>query len=84
MVAEEAVEMLRLSKRACRAIAKRRRINVAFDDEVSLSRRSAAEADVGQNDFQFAQYVLRPQLNEFLSLLESLHRVGLERFEPRE
>ena len=28
------------------------RVNLAFDDEVGLSRRSAAEADVGQNGFQ--------------------------------
>ena len=28
------------------------RVNVAFDDEVGVSRRNAAEADVGQNGFQ--------------------------------
>jgi len=47
VVAEEAFAMLRLSTRACRAVAKRRRVKVAFDDEVG----------VGQRDFQFGQNV---------------------------
>src|SRR5437667_2663224 len=47
VIPEEAFMMLRLSKRARRAVAKRRRVNVGFDDEVGI----------GQRDFQFGQNV---------------------------
>jgi len=47
VVAEETFAMLRLSKRARRAVAERRRVNLAFDDEVGI----------GQNGFQFGQNV---------------------------
>ena len=33
------------------------RVHVTFDDEVGLSRRRAAEVDVGRNGFQFGQNV---------------------------
>jgi hypothetical protein len=41
--------MLRLLKRACRVAAQRRRINVAFDDEIGI----------GQKGFQFGQKVFK-------------------------
>jgi|SRR6266545_4217324 len=61
-VAERVLFAQRLA-RPCRAKAKRRRVNVAFDDEVG----------VGQNGFQFGQNVFKPRTprrNEFNSALK--------------
>ncbi len=38
VVAERAFAMLRLLKRACRVLAQRRRINLAFDDKVGVGK----------------------------------------------
>ncbi len=61
------------------------RIKVALDDAVglpcrSLVRRQALDKTVFNSDKMFSC----PQLNKLLSLLQSFHSVGPERFEPCE
>src|SRR6266480_4262475 len=69
-----------------RAIVARRLalVNVAFADEVGLPAEASAQAGIGKNGFQFGQNTSCAQFNELFSLLQPLHSIGPQWFEPCE